>query len=465
MDLNSLVEGYREDIINSTKEIIAIPSVQGEPLAGKPFGEGVAEALDYACNLARNLGFHVVDVDGYGAHAEIGEGDETLGILVHLDVVPAGEGWTYEPYSPQIHDGKLYGRGAIDDKGPTIAAMYAMKALLDSGVKLNKKVRMIFGTDEESGWEGMEYYLSKQPMPQFGIVPDGNYPVIHAEKGILTLAFKKEFNGAEHIASNIEGIKGGTRPNMVPDECLCVFSSPRDGDKVLTYLNTFREYTKCNIEADFNEAGGAVLRFMGKSAHASTPEKGVNAIAGTLGFLCSLGIGNSPMEQFITFLNDRIGPDFDGDGLGIKLEDNVSGKLTLNLGKIDIDKERGEAVINIRYPVEYKLDDIMNRIYKAIEGTDVEVEIQGHSAPLYVPEDHPLVQKLLKIYNEQTGQEAKPIAIGGGTYARATENTVAFGAQFPGRPEMAHQKDEYIEVEDLILNAKIYANAIYELTR
>ncbi|HOB20695.1 MAG TPA: Sapep family Mn(2+)-dependent dipeptidase, partial [Candidatus Atribacteria bacterium] len=198
----------------------------------------------------------------------------------------------------------------------------------------------------------------------------------------------------------------------------------------------------------------------GVSAHGSTPEKGKNAISHILAFLSTMGLGNSEMEQYVLFLNNAIGCDTTGKGLNIDLEDEVSGKLTLNLGTINLDEEQGEAVINIRYPVTYSLDELMERIRAAVKDAGIEVEIQGHNEPLHVPEDSELVRTLMKVYTEQTGQPAKALAIGGGTYARAMKNAVAFGALFPGRQELAHQKDEYIDIEDLLLHTRIYAQAI-----
>ncbi len=465
MPLNTYIENSREEIIRSVQELIAIPSVGGDPVVGKPMGEGPYKALEYVLDLGRQLGFTVGNIDGYAGYAEIGQGDETMAILAHLDVVPAGDDWTYPPFGGEIHGGKIYGRGAIDNKGPTIGAMYAMKAVLESGIPLNKKVRIIFGTDEESGWRGIKHYLKVQPMPDFGIVPDANYPVIHAEKGILTIAFKKDFSG-EEVSSNIEYIKGGNRENMVPDRCTCSFVSKRDSDKILTHLNTFKEYAKYNMKADFVPVDRKLLvESIGQSAHGSTPELGVNAIGQMLAFLCTLGLGESPMEDFIMFLNNKIGMEYDGRQLGIDMEDDVSGALTANLGVVDIDRERGRALVNIRYPVTYELDQVMENIYKKAKECDVDVEIVGHNPPLYVPKDDPLIKKLITIYKDMTGETVEPITTGGGTYARALDYAVAFGAQFPGRPDLAHQKDEYIEIEDLILHTKIYARAIAELAR
>jgi len=340
-----------------------------------------------------------------------------------------------------------------------------MKAVLESGLPINKRVRIIFGTDEESEWRGIKRYLENEPMPDFGIVPDANYPVIHAEKAILSIALKKRFDGEEK-SSDIEYIKGGNRDNMVPDRCECSFIAKRDSDKILTHLNTFKEYAKYDMRADFDSTDGKLfIESVGKSAHGSTPQLGVNAIGQMLAFLCTLGLEEGPMESFIMFLNNKIGMDTKGDMLEIAGSDEVSGDLTVNLGVVDIDRERGIALINIRYPVTYQLEQIIEKIYEVAGEYGVEVEITGHNPPLYVPKDDELVKKLLDIYSEMTGEDAEPITTGGGTYARALDYAVAFGAQFPGRPDLAHQKDEYIDIEALMLHTKMYARAIAELAR
>lgn len=465
MDLRERVESYREEMIRSIQELVFIPSVKGKALPGKPFGEDIGRALEYALNLAAHLGFRVKNLDGYAGYAEFGEGKETLAILAHLDVVPPGDGWTYPPFSGQIHDGKIYGRGTIDDKGPAIAVLYAMKAVMDSKAALGKKVRLILGTDEESGWKDMEYYFKHEPMPELGLTPDANYPVIHAEKGILHISLIKEFTGENHVASGISRIEGGSRANMVPDSCKCVFNSSDYGEKVLTHMKSFREYSGYKIDADFSQEGEVVLKSVGISAHASTPEKGENAISQMLACLATLGLGDSELENFVLTLNDKIGTDITGRNMGIDFKDDVSGKLTLNLGVIEVDRQAGKATIDIRYPVKYTKEQVIEGIKNALEGTGINVKIEHSQDPLYIPNDHFLVQTLMEVYNEETGQALKPLAIGGGTYARALKTGVAFGAVFPGKPELAHQKDEYIEIEDLMLNAKIYAKAIAQLAK
>jgi succinyl-diaminopimelate desuccinylase len=463
MDLNQYIDAHKDEIIQAVQDIVRIPSVESEPLPGKPFGEQIDRALVNALALAERLGFRVKNINGYAGYAEFGEGEETMAILGHLDVVPEGSGWTYPPYEARIVDGKLYGRGSSDDKGPTIGALYAMKAVMESGKKMKRKVRIIFGTDEESGWEDMKVYFENEPMPTFGITPDADYPIINVEKGILTFKLKKDFPEGDCSAVKIKSLVGGHRPNMVPDTCTCCFLPTGDQDKILTHLHSMKQFSDYDLTAGFCEDSGVEVVSKGISAHGSMPEKGCNAIGQMLAFLSTMGLGNSEMEQFLLFLNNRIGMDYTGAGLNLNLDDELSGKLTLNLGTISVDETHGEAVINIRYPVSYNRQQIMDIIEDALKGTGVEVEYEGAQDPLYVPEEGFLIETLKRVYTEQTGQPAKVMAIGGGTYARAIKNAVAFGALFPGRPELAHEKDEHIIIDDLILHTKIYAHAIAAL--
>jgi len=453
---------YKDEIVQNTIKLLQIKSVESDSVQGKPFGEGVNDALLFCLNLAEELGFRTGNVDGYAGYAEIGEGDETLAILVHLDVVPEGVGWTYPPYGAEIHNGKIYARGAIDDKGPAIAALYAMKAVFDSKLKMQKKVRIIFGLDEESGWKDMEYYFQKEPMPEIGITPDGCYPVIYAEKGIIDIELKKDFSKLTNAKLSIVSINGGERANMVPDKCECVLSGEKLYENVQQYVDQYYSLSGEKIEYSLMNEG--VFKFVanGISAHGSTPDKGKNAISIMLDFLNFLGFGESDIERYLKLLFDKIGYNSNGEGMNIDFEDE-SGDLTLNLGTIVLNKDFAKAVINIRYPVTFDREEMLARIRENCKVESVNLEIKGEHAPLFVSKDNLLVKTLIEVYEEQTQKKAEPIAIGGGTYARALKNGVAFGAMFPGSPELAHQKDEYIEIEDLILNAKIYAHAISRL--
>ena len=460
-DLNNRIDEMRDNIIATTQELIRIKSVQDTPEEGKPFGKGVNKALEATLEIAKNMGFETGNIDGYAGYAEMGEGEEMLGILCHLDVVPEGSNWTYPPYAAEIHDDKIYGRGSIDDKGPGVAALYAMKAVKDSDVILNKRVRIIFGTNEESGWGGMDYYLENAEVPDLGFSPDAEFPVIHAEKGILIFKLKEKFdNKDENGKVTVKSIKGGNAPNMVPDHCEAELKG--DFNEIEEKLNNFLKDYDYDLSLE-KKNDLILLKSEGVSAHGSMPADGQNAISQLMTFLSNLDLGDNDIADFISFYNNKIGMEYYGESIGCGFEDDVSGKLIFNVGVIDLSTESGEITINIRYPVTNNAETVYTGMKEKLD-ENIELEEMQHKEPLYVEKDDPLVKNLMAVYRDIVGdEESEPIAIGGGTYARAIEKAVAFGPLFPGQEELAHQKDEFIGIPDLIKNAKIYAGAIAAL--
>lgn len=467
MKFNVAVDSMKEDIIRSTQELIRYKSVETTPEPGAPFGRPMRECLDRALKMCEDLGFRTKNIDGYAGHAEYGEGEEIVGILVHMDVVPEGTDWSVDPYGGQVIDGKLFGRGSIDDKGPAVAAMYALKAVKDAGEKFNKRVRIIFGCDEESGrWDCMKHYFQSEEMPSCGFSPDADFPIINSEKGITIFNLNKKFTKGESSAKTgikVNYIKGGNRPNMVPDDCECELEVQKEFEnQVQNALNDMKPNTDIKIEKNGVKY---VVKSHGISAHGSTPEKGINAISQMILFLSKLPLCPGEKADFVSFMVENIGMETDGTSFGLYMEDEVSGKLVFNLGVFELNDEAATAVINVRYPVTKTRDEVYDRIDKKAKSTGIEYNELAGKDPLYVPADNPLVQKLSAVYKNLTGDEATLISIGGGTYSRAIKNAVAFGPLFPGQPELAHQKDEYIAVDDLIMCTKIYAEAISELVK
>ncbi len=465
MKIKKLVEDYKDNIIKTTQEMVAIRSVEEDAKPGMPFGEGPYKALEYALNLAEEMGFETKNLDGYAGHADLGEGEEVVGILAHLDVVPEGDGWTYPPYNGEIHDDKIYGRGTIDDKGPAVACMYAMKILKDLEVPLNKKIRIIFGTNEETNWGGIEYYFKHEKAPHIGFTPDANFPVIHGEKGIIDFDLVQKLNSNTCNNITVESIKGGNAPNMVPDYCEAILKT----EDVLAVEEKFNKFVKDNNYPLSIEKQDNIIKIKGegKSAHGSTPEKGDNAISYVIKFLGEILDGDCDICDFVKMYNKKIAFKHHGEDIGCGFEDDVSGKLSFNPGVIEGNKDEIKITINVRYPIKSSSKEVYDGIRENLKDTNIElIEKEGESKPLYMPKDHFLVQKLMKVYKDVTGDvDSEPITIGGGTYARAMENAVAFGPVFPGQNEIAHQKDEYISIDDLMKLTEIYAKALYELTR
>ncbi|MGB9680369.1 MAG: dipeptidase PepV [Thermoanaerobacteraceae bacterium] len=464
MEINSYIDNMKDDLIKAVQEVIKIKSVQDEPKPGMPYGEGVAKALDKALEIAQNLGFKTKNVDGYVGYAEYGEGEEMVGVLGHLDVVPEGDGWIYPPYGAEIHDGKIYGRGTLDDKGPIMAALFGLKAIKDAGLKLSKRVRILFGTNEETGSHEIEYYLEHDEAPTIGFTPDAQYPIIYAEKGITMFNVTKDFYKKPEKFI-IKYIRGGQRPNMVPDYCECGMEIKEDKlkEELHNKLNEFIKETGYDLKLEQN-GNNFVLKSIGVSAHGSLPHLGKNAIMQLFLFLDKLNIDESDIKDFIHFFAENVGMETDGKTFGVYLKDDT-GELTFNVGTIELDENKGSIGLNIRYPVTFKFEDFKKPFEEKIAPHKIRIEDMMHQPPLYFPPDHPLIKTLSKVYEEQTGLKTELLAIGGGTYAKEMKNMVAFGPIFPGKPDLDHQANEYIEIEDLILNAKIYANAIYELAK
>lgn len=460
MRLDRQIELMEEDIISALQECIRIKSVKDskQTAPGAPFGTGIQKGLEWILGLGEKFGFSVKNVQGYAGHIEMGSG-KLLGILGHIDVVPEGDGWSVPPYNGTIKDGKIFGRGALDDKGPSIAALFAMKAIKDAQIPLNMRVRLIIGTDEESGWADMEYYLNKEEVPQIGFAPDAEFPVIHAEKGILHLEFSKSpTNPFPHLIS----IQGGERANIVPDACNLVLKGfPREYIKTKLENYPFPQGVSGQLiclESD----QGIELRINGVGAHGSLPQKGKNAIIYALLFLRTLPLTQEE-QQTVDFILEHPGQGFYGEGFDIALSDEPSGKLSLNLGVLELSPGKLRFVTDIRYPVTCKSAEIITQIEKIVRTEDFSLKILTHQEAHYVPKDSHLVQSLLKAYADVTGLEPFAFAIGGGTYAKVLPQGVAFGPLFPGEPEVIHCADEYISIKNLLLATKVYAQAILNL--
>lgn len=453
----------KEDLIRDTQKFLQINSVMDESTAGpgRPFGEGVNASLTSLLEFGKKEGFTVKNLDGYAGHIEWGTGDEIVGVLCHVDVVPPGDGWTSDPFSADIRDGRIYARGAIDDKGPTMAAFYALKIVKDMQLPLSKRVRIIIGTDEESDWRCVDHYFKHEKMPDIGFAPDADFPIINAEKGIIDASLRIVKSASDKDAKNVLlSFRSGLRLNMVPDAAEAVIEG-NGLDAVHAYFSKWLEQSKTQGEA-VSENGKLTLRVYGKSCHAMEPDNGVNA-----GLKLAECLNGTELDEagkhFVKTVSDYFLNDTRGKKLKIDCRDDISGELTLNVGTFTYRKgEEGELGINIRYPVTSDSKVIRDAFTSAEE---FRLEEFKDSKPHHVSADHPLVKTLQKVYEGQTGKKADLISIGGGTYARSLSAGVAFGPLFPGRPDSAHQKDEYIEIDDLLRSTALYAEAIYELAK
>ncbi len=444
---------YKEEIVNELREIVRIRSVKGEAKDGAPFGEGPANALNYALGLAKRLGFKAVNVDGYAGYAEYGEGEGYTAVITHLDVVPEGEGWKHAPYDAEIEDGKIYGRGVSDNKSGAVLALYALKILADEGIVPTPKIRVIFGCDEESGMEDIKYYFAKEGYPTCGFVPDSDYPIINAEKGILHLKLTAECTESEREI--IKELSGGTVVNAVPASCILKLDSRKIDQNILNNVLTL-----CGGVLDTkNENGILTLQTSGVAAHGSHPEKGENAIIKMFNEVGCFKTGK--ITDMIKFVNDYIGNDIYGEKLGINHKEEYSGSLTLNLGVCKLSCNKIQCLLDIRYPIDTEGEKIYNKIKEKAAYYGIDVVIDELSEPLNVSGESRLVSLLKKAYTEVTGEIAQTSCIGGGTYARKTNNTcVGFG----GVGDNYHTADEYVKIDELMRHGMIMTQALKELS-
>ncbi|WP_077619124.1 dipeptidase PepV [Bacillus sinesaloumensis] len=456
----------KEQLIKDTQDFLKIKSVldeeNGTPNA--PFGPGIDEALQYLLARGSEDGFTSKNVDGYAGHLEMGSGDELVGILCHIDVVPEGDGWSSDPFGAEIHDGKIVARGALDDKGPTMAAYYAMKIIKEIDLPLTKRVRMIIGTDEESDWRCVDHYFKQEEMPTMGFAPDADFPIIYAEKGIADFDLVQKTVLPSTGKLRLESFTSGLRYNMVPD-----FAEAKlEGEGELQEMvEEYQEFLQQNalVGRGICDENTVIFQLEGVSAHGMEPEHGKNAGLFLASFLERYTL-DEQANHYINFINEYFIGDSRGTGLGVAYSDDITGDLTINVGKLSYTADRGGQLgLNLRYPVTNDMDSTKQKLEEISDKVGFKLENYSNSAPHHVDKNHPLIRTLQKVYEEQTGEEATLVSIGGGTYARSLEAGVAFGPLFPGRPDVAHQKDEYFYIDDLVKTTAIYAQAIYELAK
>jgi succinyl-diaminopimelate desuccinylase len=459
-------ENY-DNIINTTSELIKFNSVSEETEnKDMPFGKECKDVLDYTLNLAKNMGFRTKNIDGYCGYIEFGEGEELIGIIGHLDVVPAdiNDGWTSSPFEATIRNDKLYGRGSIDDKGPVVSSLYAMKAVLEK-CKIKKRVRLILGLNEEKSWKCINRYKETEEIPSMGFSPDANFPAIYAEKGILSILIKNEFS-----LDNFEIIETdcmNNALNVVPKYSSITLRYVGNGE-----MPNFE--TEENIEIQKLDNTTVKIIARGIASHSAHPELGNNAITNLVKYLLkyfkneylqtllNLGIFEIESPEFLSRKDIGYATEFNE----MSVIQDESGILTSNVARFDYEDGSLSIKINLRVPVKTNLDDIVMQYKKLVNiFENISVEEIARQDALYVEKDSFLVTKLVDIYNKATCTKKEPIAIGGGTYARAFPNCIAYGPTMPNTKDMCHQVDEYIEVKTLMLATEIYAEAIYELAK
>jgi len=454
---------HEAELVRDVGRLVAIRSVSGEALPGKPYGEGPAAALKEAEALLKEKGFAAENHDNRVVTADLNAAEPELGILVHLDVVDAGGGWSSDPFQLTVRDGIMYGRGVIDNKGPAVAAIYAMCAARAIRPDLPKGCRLILGSAEEIGHDDLTHYRKTHRMPPGVFSPDADYPVITFEKGRFVPTFGATW--AESTAlPRVVTAAGGSTANVVPDHAEAYVEG-----LPLAYVQArcFEYAAKMNVNvssAAFHD--GIRITAVGKAAHASFPQDGVNAQTALLEVLARLPLFESPGAAAIRALA-RLFPhgDTSGKALGIALEDEVSGPLTLNFGVLCLGPTGFTANFDSRTPLCAGEDNLYGVAVKALQEAGFTVTDVKKIPCHHTPEDSAIVRTLLKVYEDYTGRPGECLAMGGQTYVHDIEGGVAFGPAFPGVDNRLHGADEFISVSDLILSAKMYTQVILDMCK
>ncbi len=458
--VNSWIDAHKDELVNDIIDLCSIDSVKGEAKEGMPFGEGPYRALSRAMEIVSGYGFETKNYDNYVGVADFDTSlPRSLDILAHTDVVPAGEGWTVtEPFKPIVKDGKIYGRGTSDDKGPLMCALYAMRALKESGVELKKGVRLIMGSDEECGSGDIEKYYAVEPEAEMTFSPDAEFPLINIEKGHFNGTLSQDFNESTALP-RVTFMQAGVAANAVPQKAVVRFEG-LDFDSVADVIKAVE--TECSVSIEKTADGE--LTVVGTGAHASTPELGKNAGLAAIVLISRLPLADS--EQFS--LLKKIPTLFpygvtDGSGLGIKMCDEESHDLTNTLDLYSITPTHIEFTFDSRTPVMATKENCWDVAEKAVVEAGFKFETAGMIAPHVVPGDSEFVQTLLKSYENVTGLKGECLAIGGGTYVHELKNGVAFGAVLPDIDTKMHGADEFFGIDNIVIATKVYAEAILNL--
>lgn len=440
---------YKDELLKDLAELIAIRSVSAD---GK---EQPERALKWMLEKAESFGLTTKNINNVAGHVEYGEGGKLCGVLTHLDVVPAGSGWSTDPFELTVKDGRIYGRGVADDKGCAMIALYCLRAMKEAGIQPKNRIRVIFGTSEEVGMEDMEYYFKREPIPDMSFTPDSDYGICRCEKGILQL----EISSKHHDGTTLTEFHSGTVINAVPDMAYALMDCSENEDHQLLRL---ADAKPGKFEFKYT-IDGMMIVSKGKAAHAAHPEQGFNAATNLISLLTA-NFGHNVLGSVCAFIASAIGTETNGNSMGIKMRDAASGALTLNVGTVEINNKKAATTIDIRYPVSMDGVRILEQVQKRAKLEDLDVRVLEHRRPLQIDESAPIIEILKSAYTEIVGSEPTVYATGGGTYARTLGGKgVAFGPVFEGDDCKLHDADESMDYENFFKHAQICAEAMYKM--
>lgn len=451
--IDTFIQRSREDILRDMKTLVEIKSVQEAPSPGAPFGPGPRRALDAALKIAGDMGLSTRNCEGYAGYADLsGQSEQQILLVTHLDVVPEGSGWTQDPFHMTLREGFAVGRGTADDKGPAVITLYAAKFFLEQGVALPYTLRILFGTNEETGMRDMDHYLAHYPQPAFCFSPDARFPVGYAEKG--------GYSGwlvSGPLEGRLEAFFGGEAKNMVPDQAFAVVRTERTG---------LPDTENVTVQA---ENGRVRIEGRGKAGHVAGPQGSVNAIGLVVDYLLANGLCAPREEQALRMLRTLHG-DTDGTGLGVSSRDDVFGPLTCVGGMIRLSQGRLRQSVDIRYPASMNDTKLGAALSALAESAGGSFEVDSIRVPFCIDPNSPEIRTLTDTYNELENRADPPFTMGGGTYARRFANGISFGPGQLGRPRPSwagapHGPDEAMEMEQLYKALRIYILAIARLMK
>lgn len=440
---------YKDEILNDLNTLLSIESV-ADSMPGE-----CDKALEFVLNKAKEFGLAEERVTQLSGHITLGDSGKLCGVLSHLDVVPAGNGWSVNPFALTQKDGRLYGRGIADDKGAALVSLYCLRALKENGVEGKNTLRVIYGIAEEVGMEDMDGYFEKMPVPELAFTPDSEYGICFAEKGILQLEVSSKTNNSRIINQ----FASGKAVNAVPDSaCAIIDTSSYDEENLVQLANL----SDGSFEFK-NTIDGLMIISRGKAAHACEAEKGYNAAAALVDIIAD-AFDKSEIGSLCYFIDYAINKETNGRSLGLKMSDCVSGALSVNLASLNIDDEYAKAKFDIRYPVTVNGDAVLSQFKKVADRSDLEVSVINHEKPLYVEKDSELIGLLSEAYEAVTGEAPQLYSTGGGTYARKLGNKgVAFGPNFMDDDIRMHNSDESVDENNFFKHAQICLEAMYKL--
>lgn len=461
-EIETYIDAHRQEMLDDIFTLCRINSEKMPYKEGMPYGEGAYTALSEALSMADAYGFSICNYDNYVGTIDMNEKERQLDILAHLDVVPAGEGWKEtEPFEPLIKEGRIYGRGTADDKGPAMAALYALRAVKELGIPLKKNVRLILGTDEECGSSDIAHYYAMEKEAPMTFSPDGAYPVVNTEKGGLNGQFTASFPPSFALP-RLLSVKAGIKVNVVPGKAFAVVSG-MDVEILEAAASETEKRTGIRFQFDAEEEVISITA-MGTGAHASTPDEGNNALTGLISLLLSLPF--APCQQ-ITML-ERLAKllphgDTKAEALGIAMSDEISGDLTLVFSLLTVTDSKIDGTFDSRCPLCATEKNVLLVVKEKMEENGFILHNDSMKPPHHVPGDSHFVKTLLSIYEAYTGRKGECVSMGGGTYVHELENGVAFGAAMPETDNRMHGADEFAIIEELVVSAKMFAQAIVDL--